>query len=207
MQCVIIFFVHHGPPKLIMTDKGREFTSALFQEVCHFYQVENIFTSTFHPQSNGIVERFNQTLVDYLAKSKIKTVGDKEMWDDYLSCFLMAYNGTYHRAIGMSPHKAHYGYDMRSIGGNPIDAAGTVVKSEHKEPHQIVHAHQNALKQAKLQLERYNAKQREWANKSRRTPNIKVGDYVFLRVTPRQKINRPYTGPWIVTDTDGTRPN
>ena len=60
-------FVEHGPPEKLLSDNGTEFTNQLFREVCKLYGVQQMFTTVFHPQSNGIVERFNRVLIDFLS--------------------------------------------------------------------------------------------------------------------------------------------
>jgi len=58
---------HYGPPEHIQTDRGSEFTSTFSQY--YFGWISDKQTSTaFHPQSQGIMERFNRTLTDMLAE-------------------------------------------------------------------------------------------------------------------------------------------
>ena len=52
----------HGTPRRILTDQGKCFESALFLSFCKFFRISKIRTSGYRPQSNGICERFNQTL-------------------------------------------------------------------------------------------------------------------------------------------------
>ena len=54
----------YGPPDTVLTDNGPEFASLFFQGVCNLMGIRNLYTSTYHPQTNGQVERFNKTLVD-----------------------------------------------------------------------------------------------------------------------------------------------
>ena len=46
-----------GPPKTLISDNGKQFASKFFQAVCSLLDLSNIFTSTYHPQTNGQVER------------------------------------------------------------------------------------------------------------------------------------------------------
>ena len=56
-------FLRLGVPDQIHTDQGRQFTSDLFQAICDLLGVEKTKTCPYNPKSDGLVERFNRTLV------------------------------------------------------------------------------------------------------------------------------------------------
>ena len=58
----------HGAPQELLLDRGPNFLSELFLEVCRLLEVKKVNTSVYHPQTNGLVERFNATLTDMIAK-------------------------------------------------------------------------------------------------------------------------------------------
>lgn len=57
----------HGAPRVLLSDRGSNFLSSLFREVCFLMNTEKIFTSGYRPQTNGLVERFNGTLAQSLS--------------------------------------------------------------------------------------------------------------------------------------------
>ena len=69
----------HGVPNQLLSDRGPSFLSKLLLEVCDCMGIKKVNTSAYHPQSDGLVERFNRTLTDMLAKSVIPGVRE---WDD-----------------------------------------------------------------------------------------------------------------------------
>ena len=59
----------HGVPRQLLSDRGPAFLSKLLLAVCDCMGIRKVNTSAYHPQSDGLVERFNRTLTDMLAKS------------------------------------------------------------------------------------------------------------------------------------------
>ena len=77
-----------GIPEEILTDQGSNFTSSLLAELYRMLHVHQIRTNPYHPQIDGLVEQFNQTLKNMLLKSATKEGKD---WDKLLPYLLLAY--------------------------------------------------------------------------------------------------------------------
>jgi len=60
------FVCLHGIPQSLVTDWGTEFISKIFKEVCRMLKIRQTSTITYHPQSNGSLERSHRTLGEYL---------------------------------------------------------------------------------------------------------------------------------------------
>ena len=58
----------HGIPEELLSDRGANFLSTLVREVCKLLGVKKINTSGYHPQTDGLVEKFNSTLINMVAK-------------------------------------------------------------------------------------------------------------------------------------------
>jgi len=58
----------HGAPKELLSDQGTEFLNQLVQEICRTFEVKRRVTTPYHPQTNGLTERFNRTLINLLRK-------------------------------------------------------------------------------------------------------------------------------------------
>lgn len=78
----------HGAPERLLSDRGANFLSGLMTEVCRLLQVKKINTSGYHPQTDGLVERFHQTLIQMMSVYVKKHGRD---WDRYLPYLLYAY--------------------------------------------------------------------------------------------------------------------
>ena len=74
----------HGSGSTLITDQGRSFTSAFFQETCKILKVRKVMTSAYHAMSNGMVERFHRDLHDSIAHY-IDSTGTN--WDVVLPFF------------------------------------------------------------------------------------------------------------------------
>ncbi|VDI58319.1 Hypothetical predicted protein [Mytilus galloprovincialis] len=82
------------------SDQGRQFESGLFKELCAKLKIDKTRTTSFRPQSNGLVERYNRTLENTISKYISKNQRD---WDEQLPWALMAYNSSEHETTKFSP--------------------------------------------------------------------------------------------------------
>ena len=55
-----------GPPKTLISNNGKQFAAKFFPAICSLLGLSNIFTSTYHPQTNGQVERYNRRILAML---------------------------------------------------------------------------------------------------------------------------------------------
>ena len=102
VACILVneFICRLGVPDTIHTDQGRNFESKLIKELCQMLGIKKTRTTPYHPQSDGMVERFNRTLLNMLSIA----VGEDEMsWDLQLPLLLLAYRTSVHDTTGTSP--------------------------------------------------------------------------------------------------------
>jgi transposase InsO family protein len=69
----------YGVPEAVTTDRGRQFTSALWEGLCQNLQINHISTTAYHPQSNGLVERTHRQIKDAL---RVRLAGNR--WPEHL---------------------------------------------------------------------------------------------------------------------------
>ena len=103
------FVSRYGTPVSIHSDQGRNFESTLFQEVCRLLGIRKTRTTTYHPEGNGMVERFNRTM-GAMIRSLIGEEHDN--WDKILPLTLMAYRSSVHETTQQTPHMMLFGREM-----------------------------------------------------------------------------------------------
>ena len=108
--CLLDTVLQEGVPERIHSDQGRQFESAVFKQLCAKLGIEKTHTSPYRPQSDGMVERFNRTLKDMVAKY-IKPCGSD--WDEHITALAFAYNTSKHSVTGYSPFFLIHGREAR----------------------------------------------------------------------------------------------
>ena len=103
-----------GVPREILTDQGSNFTSKLLTEVYKMLHIQPIRTSPYHPQTDGLVERFNQTLKSMLRRAASDEGRD---WDKLIPYVLFAYQEVPQASTGFSPFELVYGRAVRGTLG------------------------------------------------------------------------------------------
>ena len=95
-----------GMPSVIHSDQGREFENKVMHEPCLLGGSHKTKTTPYHPESDGLVECFNRTLLMMLA---MFAGNNKDDWDDLLPAVMMAYRSSVHESTGFSPYQLMFG--------------------------------------------------------------------------------------------------
>ena len=99
----------HGCPKVLLTDRGTHFVNEMLDSLCNQLGVKHKLSSAYHPQTNGLVERFNRTLCETLAKFSNE---NKDDWDLYIPSALFAYRTMRHNTTRHEPFYLAYGHEV-----------------------------------------------------------------------------------------------
>jgi hypothetical protein len=103
----------YGAPKQLLTDRGTNFMSEVMSKVTQIFRIHKINTSAYHPQTDGMVERFNSSLLKMLASY---TASNQQDWDLWLPYVLFAYRTAPHSTTKLSPFMLLYGREANHPG-------------------------------------------------------------------------------------------
>src|SRR6266481_841389 len=106
----------YGAPYQLLSDRGTNFMSQLVSETCKIINTRKLNTSSYHPQTNGLCERFNKTLADILSMYVNQRHND---WDVFIPFALWAYRTAVQTTTNETPFYLMYGRDPNL----PIDCS------------------------------------------------------------------------------------
>ena len=137
------YFGLFGAPAYLVSDQGKAFTGHLISNLCELYGAQKLRTSPYHAQTNGQIERMNQTIIRMISKLE---QDKKARWSEHLPEMLAASNGTCSAVTGYSPYFLLFGRKSRM----PVDCLfPTLHDSLHQAKMEVsVAAMQKRLKEA-----------------------------------------------------------
>lgn len=191
----------HGIPSVLMSDKGTNFMSEMFQEVCKILKISHVTATVAHPQTVGQIERYHRTLSQYL---RIYTDKNKDDWDEWIPFALFAFNTATHSSTKYTPHYLVYGFDVEipdnlKSKAQPVynyENYVSILKNKLKISHEI--ARKNLI------LRKENNK-RHYDKTHGQPIEVKIGDLVLLiKETKNHKFDSIYEGPYEVLDVPST---
>ena len=110
VQALTKFFTSVGLPKSIQSDQGSNFMSGIFQQVMHELQIKQYKSTAYHPESQGALERFHQTLKNMMRTYCLETEKD---WDDGVHLLLFAARESVQESLGFSPFELVFDHNVR----------------------------------------------------------------------------------------------
>ena len=173
------FVVHYGFPARILSDQGRNYESSVIKELCKLAGVDKSRTTPYHPMGNGMVERFNQTLLNMLGTLEDHQKSD---WKSYIAPLVHSYNATRHDITGFSPF-------FLMFGRHPRLAVDAYLGLTSEEPSISDREHyatklkkrlQFAYKTASKESEKSAARHKNHYDSKVRESTLDVGDRVFI---------------------------
>ena len=197
----------YGPPAELLSDNGKQFAARLFLEVCRVLGIKNKFTTTYHPQCNGQVERFNRTI---LAALRHFVADHPKEWDLFSDALTYAYNTQSHASTGLAPFELVLSKPPRALTMEELPTMEGEPPSSYRQ--RWLSRLKALMETAKTALEATQRRYQKNFDSRLRLPKVEpsVGAYVFLRKDAsslkgeeRHKLATPALGPYKVIAVDG----
>lgn len=177
-----------GCPSIITTDQGKNFESALLGELIRLTGSRRQRTTTYRPQSNGVVERFHRTLKAALMAA------NKERWTEALPIVLLGLRSTIKEELSATPAELVYGTTLRLPG----DFFGNTSDPDFN-PLSYVHRLRGVIEQIVPTATSAHAKAKIFVPTA-----LDTCSHVFVRVDRvRSPLEPPYDGPFPVLSRNG----
>ena len=197
-----LLLINWGVPKAIISDRDPKFLSDFWRALFEQLRVKLLYSTAYHPQTDGMSERTNQT-VEIALQHHIYTLNNPTSWPDILPKLQAGLNGSSSTTMGRTPYDIAYGFEPNQ--------ALDLVKVSHKKGDfdmKVV-----ARKEATDAISFTTMTQKFYYNHKHQPIFLKPGDEVLLRlhkgydipataVTGR-KYGQQYVGPFKVLDRVG----
>ncbi|XP_076031965.1 uncharacterized protein LOC143019869 [Oratosquilla oratoria] len=205
VRALIHFFTQVGLLTVVQSDQGSNFTSRLFNQVMQSLGVRQSRSSAYHPQSQGVVERFHQPFKRMLRTYCLEFGKD---WDEGVDLLLFTVRDSVQESLGFSPFQLIYGHEVRGplkalkeswlLENSVIPLVSYVVefREKLKAAVRLANAH---LKSAQMKMKQQFDKKHKVEHRE-----FRVGDKVlaFLPVQTHPFQSR-YDGPFQIVDRVG----
>jgi hypothetical protein len=193
----------HGVPKKIVSDRGTQFTSKFWERLHETLDTQLRFSSAYHPQTDGQTKRINQILEDMLRAFALQY---GRSWDKSLPYAEFFYNNSYQESLKMALFEMLYGRRCQtplfwSETGERKVFGPDILQEAEKQVHMV-----------RENLRVAQSRQRSYADHRRRELSFKVGDFVYLKVSPmrglrcfkvRGKLAPRFIGPFKILEKRG----
>jgi len=184
----------HGVPATLVTDRGKEFDAAVFDDMCSRLDIEHSFSSAGHPQSNAAVERMNRTILTYFRKY----LEENSAWVGLLPGLEFAYNTAPHSSTHLSPFVAAYG--RRPFVPSSLRVP-EVFYGDDQGKMRLSHMATQHSRVIELQAEAFRTQKATFDRRSEERI-LERGDVVYVTAphtgTRFQKFQAPFMGPFTV---------
>ena len=182
---VNIWISRFGVPGTITTDRGGQFEAALFNSLVALLGSRRIRTTAYHPQANGLVERFHRQL-----KSALRAMPSPQHWVDHLPLIMLSIRAATKTDTDVAPCELVYGSTLRLPGE-------FFVSPFQPEDFPVTSAYVSRLKSAMRKLQPVQSRTSQ--SVSFVPADLQDAARVFVRHDAVKKsLHPPYDGPYAV---------
>ena len=191
-----------GYPRKLQTDNGTSYSSNLFQDFCKRVGIKLVFSTPYRPQSNGLVERFNQSIVTTLRSYVDKCQLD---WDIYLSYVTFALNSSPSTTLGYPPNFLIFGRQLMSPSECGLPDLNSSLKPAYEHLAKIIQSQNLVAKQTAEQLKTHQEKMKARHDLTAKHHSLYPGMVCYVRNPfllnkgTSKKLQPCFSGPFVIT--------
>ncbi|CAF1557917.1 unnamed protein product [Didymodactylos carnosus] len=191
----------YGTPRCILTDNGSHFTAKMMDELFQQIGVTHLYSTPYHPQTNGQIERYNSTM-----DAKIAALSNEQKtdWDDQLPFVTFNYNTALHATTKQIPFEMMYGRSPIL----PFDHQDpTVSLTQDPEHCNKLNKYLSSLtEQAKQNISKSQQQYKQRYDANRSNPKYNIGDLILVKtLNPRHKFDIRHEGPFKIVQQLGPK--
>ena len=196
----------HGTPRCIYTDRGTQFTSRLWRELWEIMGAQLRYSTAYHPQTQGVVERMN-AIIGQMLRCTIHEWNEGREWDSLLPMIELAINSLPNHSTGYSPFFLNYGFHptvpAELIKGNEEIRQETIAN--------FIGRMHISWQVARKRLNQAVQQQAKWYDARHKLVSYREGDLVLLSTANLQargtpvKLKRKFAGPFHITECIGSQ--
>ena len=184
-----------------MTDQGSNFESKVITSLCEMFGIEKRRTTTYHPQTDGLCERFNGILKSLL---RMRVNQEKNDWDEQLPHALLAYRISTQSSTGVSPFEMLYGREVQlPLGLEEEKLASSLTHGPAKYVKKLKKRQEVLRKLVTQRIEKAQGKQKcnyDSRYRAQQNKQFCIKDTVLLKNFRARGLDEKYTGPYIIVN-------
>src|SRR6266540_359760 len=164
----------HGCPRKIISDRETHFNNQVIENLLKRFKIRHNLLTPYHPKTNGLVERFNKTLCESLAKLN----EERENWDEYISLTLFAYRTKINKSMQFTSFYLTYGQEaILPFDEDDNEIEITLNDRVKKMSVDLTQARKKAIEN----IEKSQSNQKKYHDrKIKRKSDLNIGDKVLL---------------------------
>ena len=194
----------HRIPRVIYSDRGAQFTANSWQELWRLMGTKLGYSTAYHPQTQGVVERMN-SVVSQTLRCLIHEKQNVRNWEILLPTVEMVINSLPNQSTGFSPFFLNYGHE-------PVTPIQLLKGNEEAKTESVASFLQRVTSDwelARENLQRSVGLQQKYYDKRHRGVHYKVGDLVLLSTRNLKmkgipgKLQKRFVGPFEILEKIG----
>ena len=201
-------YPHHSLPDSIVSDRGPQFVSDFWKELCRILGIKLKLSTAFHPQTDGQTEIMNQ-YIDQRLRPFVNYYQDN--WSELLPIIDHAQFTLPHETLGISPFELVYGYPPRTSfdWNRPTEPQTAKERLNRHEAREMATRMHGAWERAKQIFQKAQEKKQSDVNRYRRPVDFQIGDFVYVSTKnwkterPSRKLDHQMSGPYEVLEQIG----